>query len=380
MANVAILVGNVNYVREEDRLECCADDVRAMQELITATQKYEKICALTDVDSDKFREEILQALSGHDTIEEIFFYFTGHGHYDGREFFHCATNFDGERPNETGLSNTDLHTILKGANPELVVKVIDACYSGSVLIKSPANFAHSENFFKNFIQFASSLNNQHSFTGDPLSAYTEKFIAAALKKEKGAILYDDIKNTIRDDFRGNDQQVPFFTEAHTGRETFVDNASILDGLRAKKNTETAMGEPADNTAPRPIEILQKVEESLASKQASQAFVTRLADKMQTKAETNQFDQLFTAQVIKYSGFYEQAPNKFMIIILSKEQRRDNFVLVSPKKNTVRQNIYQAINALPSSFVDYEDRYDIKLNCSLDDLQIKIIMTPKYSVE
>src|SRR5204863_5813840 len=100
--------------------------------------------------------------------EELFFYFTGHGNLLETEFFFCATNFVSKRPNETGISTTELHTLLKLADAALVVKVIDACNSGTLLVKSEGGWMISQNKdgFKNLIQIASCLDSQNSLTGN----------------------------------------------------------------------------------------------------------------------------------------------------------------------------------------------------------------------
>jgi hypothetical protein len=77
--------------------------------------------------ADDLKQRLRDTIEKVKSPSELFFYFTGHGYVRDGELFHCATNFDGERPNETGLSTSELHTILRLADANLVVKVIDAC-------------------------------------------------------------------------------------------------------------------------------------------------------------------------------------------------------------------------------------------------------------
>nr|MBA3915487.1 caspase family protein [Terriglobales bacterium] len=112
MASSAILVGNSQY-RFLNELACCRDDVSAMKELLEATEKYAAIEVIENVDADELKSRMRAAISGLSDIDELFFYFTGHGHQQDDEFYYCATAFDLKRPNETGLSTSELHTILR---------------------------------------------------------------------------------------------------------------------------------------------------------------------------------------------------------------------------------------------------------------------------
>jgi len=120
--------------------------------------------------------------------------------------------------------------LLKLVDAGLVVKLIDACYSGTLLVKGEW-FPQNKDGFKNLISIASCLDTQTSLTGNPLSLFTEKFRAAALRKTEGPVFYTDIINTLRDEFIDNNSQTPFFVSQHTAREQFVDDASRLAALR-----------------------------------------------------------------------------------------------------------------------------------------------------
>lgn len=187
MANLAILIGNSEY-RNLQTLQCCHDDVRAMRELLEATDKYESINLIENADADSLKQQLRNIVDEVSSLDELFFYFTGHGYAHENEFFHCAMNFDSAVPNQTGLSTTELHTILRPANAALVVKVIDACSSGMRLIKSDDSlFRIPKDGFQGIIQIASCLDSQNSLTGEPLSIFTEKFREAVLRKLDGPV-------------------------------------------------------------------------------------------------------------------------------------------------------------------------------------------------
>jgi uncharacterized caspase-like protein len=154
LANIAILIGNTEY-QKLDALTCCQCDVVAVKELLDATQKFDVIEILVNRDSFQLKDCIRATIAAHQNIEEIFFYFTGHGYQHDGEFYFCGTNFDAKRPNETGLSNSELHNLLRAPDAELVVKVIDACASGALLVKSEIPVVSiNKQGFKNIIQMA----------------------------------------------------------------------------------------------------------------------------------------------------------------------------------------------------------------------------------
>ena len=77
------------------------------------------------------------------------------------------------------------------------MKVVDACYSGALLVKADGSFLPtSKNGFKNLIQIAACLDSQNSLTGEPFSIFTEKFRTAALRKLDGPVYYSDIVSVL----------------------------------------------------------------------------------------------------------------------------------------------------------------------------------------
>jgi hypothetical protein len=386
LANVAILVGNTEY-QTLGNLSCCGNDVSAVKELLDATDKFESVELLLNKDSSQLKERIRAAIDAQQSIGEIFFYFTGHGFQHEAEFFFCATNFDSKRPNETGLSNSELHTLLRSSEADLVVKVIDACSSGSLLVKSDVLFlSTNKQGFKNLIQIASCLESQNSLTGDPLSPFTEKFRAAALSKTEGTVYYTDIIDALRDKFLDNNNQTPHFVSQGTGREQFVENAKRLDGLRAKlfaqtNNTEISLNvsstiQPPSST----LDILERAEKKFAKKELAQAFISRLFDKLAEKASSgDSFGQFFSSEVVVHPDFQEFTARAFIVRILSNEKRPDNFVTAAISHKQRLRDAF-GLSSLARMFVNPDEDveyYDLHLNCELDKAQLKITLTPKF---
>ncbi|HWX82787.1 MAG TPA: caspase family protein [Xanthobacteraceae bacterium] len=380
MTNIAILVGNTAY-QNLNKLECCHEDVVAIKELLDATESFAGIEVIENANASELKDAIRNFVDKYPSADEIFFYFTGHGLQHEAEFFFCAKNFDSKRPNETGLSNDDLHTLLKHAKAELIVKVVDACSSGALLVKSDFGFLPvQKNGFKHLIQIASCLDSQTSLTGHPLSPFTEKFRAAALRKEVGPVYYTDIIDTLRDEYLGNNLQTPHFVSQGTGRELFVDNGRRLDDLRAKLNalaiTEQVREEAENPQAEVSIaSLLQANEDRMASKEAVQKFIDGFFDELSKRLSDKQYSEYFEIGLVEHANFQEDATRNFIVRALSNETRPDNFVTA----RTIHPRRGYPWNLAQIGFLDSDEpvTYELKLNCSLERAQLKVILTPKY---
>lgn len=386
MANIALLIGNTKY-ETLSGLPCCEADVLAVKELVEAAGKFESVEVILNRTSSQLKDHIRSAFDNHGSAGEIFFYFTGHGFANETDFFFCATNFDAKRPNETGLSHSDLLGLLRSLDAELVVKVIDACNSGTLLVKSDHSlFPTSKQGFKNLIQIASCLDSQNALAGNPLSLFTEKFRKAALRKTEGVVYYSDIIDTLRDEFLANDSQTPHFVAQGTGREQFAENAKSLDALRAKLLPQSAEAEVGPNTAsglqpsPSPLEILTRIEGRLAKKELVQEFISHFFDRLTDEGSSNgSLGQFFSSQFVVHSDFRESTARDFIIQVLSGEKRPDNFVTASTSFGIPDDRFglgALSIAMLPAA--EARKHYVLQLNCTLDKVQLKITFSPRFA--
>lgn len=387
MVNVAMIFGNVHYNNLQD-LHCCRDDVLAIKELIEETKKYDDILVVEDADADAMKESIRVIVNKGVPIEELFFYFTGHGYHNEADFFFCAKNFDIKRPNETGVSNAELHTLLRLSGADLVVKVVDACNSGTLLVKSEDSRAfQSKDGFNNIIQIASCLDSQNSLTGDPLSLFTEKFRDSALRKNEGIVYYMDILNTLRDEFISNNYQTPFFVSQCTGREQFVSDGKILENLREKVcrdriiDIEERYIEQVNVNKPKTLlERLQAAENKVVKPELMQQFIGSFFNKLIDNAANSEFKDFFDIQVLEHSDFKEFTSKKFIISVLSKEKRRDNFVAAEHSRRLRKINPIVGSAIFSDKYIDndmYDEEWNLDLNCRMEKCQIKITFKPRF---
>ena len=389
MTNVAILIGNAGYSSLRT-LECCKADVHAMKELLEATEKHIEIYAVEDSTADVMKAKVRQVIQERESTEELFVYFSGHGYQHESDFYLCATDFDSRKPNATGVSTDELHALLRLANADLVVKVIDACNSGTPLVKADSPFQfHDKQGFKNIIQISSCREDQYSVTGEPLSLFTEKFRAAALRKTEGTVYYTDVVNSLRDAFIQNDDQTPFFVSQVTGREAFVDDAHRLDALREQLAADVLVaverkpevGEPS--VPPQSLkELLAIAEEKSATPAIIDSFTTSFFDALKSKILTDEFSEFFEIDVVEHSDFEEPTTDAFITRVMSREDRMDEFVTASMKRERSRNPLSMMGTSMwLGIFGDderYRELYDLRLNCEMRKAQVRFAMTPKFN--
>jgi hypothetical protein len=336
--------------------------VLAIKQLLEATEKYPDIELIENADADDLKSRIRNAIGKSQSTNELFFYFTGHGFQHETELFLCATNFDLTRPNQTGISTTDLHALLKLAGAEFVVKVLDACNSGSLLLKDGGILPQHKHGFRNFLQISSCLDTQSSLTGNPLSLFTEKF---------------------------RDSQTPFFVTQYTGREQFVDDGKRLNRLRRELCQPAIAGEDQTQTEQLIVpttrtllDLLQTAESKVVKPEALETFVGGFFDILKKNLPTTDFAEYFDHEIAEHPDFREPTATEFITRVLSRENRLDNFVTASitrkRKRNPWDLGISSLVYGYGYSPDDYVETWDLELNCSMSRAQLKLTLTPKYA--
>jgi len=390
MASTAFLIGNANYLFQPV-LTCCLEDVAAMKALVEATGRYDSVHNLTDISADEMREALRDTFLPESLHREIFFYFSGHGARFGNEFYYCGVDFDPKRPNETGLSHADLHEILRPANPSLLVKIIDACFSGTPLIKADRQpLPLKGEGFSHVFQFSSSLDDQTSRAGEPLSEFTLAFLKASVRRTEGIVYYSDIENTLRDDFANDDNQTPFFVSQGTKRDILVDDASKLGEFRKQLETrwsaskELAADEDDDATTTSivtrsltPKDLLAAAEKRMGGPQEADDLAGRLFDGVLERFRSGDFGDLFECTSIVHRNYYESTTRDFMISVLSKKVRPDRFVTAERKLDKKTSDpVFFATHAIAESLSpNWTEFYKLDLNCELEKAQFRITMKP-----
>ncbi len=225
-------------VSEYDKLSAlpgCRNDGVAMQRLLEATGEYDAVYKNETFGSGDIKDLLrgIHTANANSNIDEIFFYFSGHGTVLDADFFYCAKDFDENSPSSTGVQNGEIDTIFRDLAPKTFVKVIDACHSGFKLIKEGISLEKAlqqKTEFSDYICFCSSMEDQSSFASSEISFFTKEFIIGATKTKTEKVLYIDLQNYLIDAFRNDPKQHPYFITQWSGTQVFCDQANLVSGI------------------------------------------------------------------------------------------------------------------------------------------------------
>ncbi len=176
---IAVIIGVSNYSSPAiNNLPGCKNDAEAVEQVLRKTNKYNDILYINKGEGSAKTKELLSNFiirNSGNPIDELFFYYSGHGEFFDNEFYYILSDFDIKKRNQTSLQNTEVDDLIKTLSPELVVKIIDACQSGTTYIKDGnvinKYFHDSKNVFKHCYFLNSSLNTQYSFQNEHLSFF-----------------------------------------------------------------------------------------------------------------------------------------------------------------------------------------------------------------
>ncbi len=289
--NIAIVIGISEYTNALS-LSGCKVDADSIKSLLEATSKYDEILQLEGkVNADEIDQQLPEFIRKYksETIGEVFFYYSGHGCVLNDAFAYVASDYKLSNPNSTTISNDNVDKLLKSLNANLVVKIIDACYSGTQYVKDidmmPKYINQYKDEFTNCYFMFSSRNDQTSIATPTLSVFTRSFIQAVKNCPLGAVKYTSIAARIADDFISNPNQKPQFIHQAELTETFCVKDATIDGIVNKllldrKKDPNSKPIDVENDSPllraikldsrsyrseeQIIEILKKVKEGIGS--------------------------------------------------------------------------------------------------------------------
>lgn len=268
--NLAIVLSVSEYADSKNNLPGCKKDADCINNIITKTSKFDEVLYINEqLSSGKVKEKLTAFISEHKSkkIGELFFYYTGHGEFQNDEFYYLLSDYNQDKKNQTSLQNEEVDSLFRTLNPELVVKVIDACQSGKAYIKEAG--AVTKYFQKTIDRFDrcyflnSSLKDQSSFQTEEISDFTLSFINSIKEHDTDEIRYKDIMDFISDSFEKNTSQTPFFVVQADYTEKFCFINKALKEYLIK--LDTTLGDESEKKEVE-ITLLEKIK-----KQASEYF-------------------------------------------------------------------------------------------------------------
>ena len=281
--NIAILIGISEYTNLQT-LSACKNDVNILNSILSKNEKYDDILFINNETSSRnVKNKVIEFVKKYkdEDINEIFIYFSGHGYFDGEEFYYICSDFDKNKIKQTSFENKEFDSYLKSLNPKLTIKVIDACQSGINYIKDINEikdfFNKGENKFNNCYFMYSSYSNQSSYANEKISNFTNDFINSLLHF-KNEIRYKDIIDYLSDSFK-KESQTPFFVVQADFTEKFISinedmEKFILDSIKTNfiekqdehldKDLFTLVKSDAENyfTKEKVLSLLEKLKEKI----------------------------------------------------------------------------------------------------------------------
>ncbi|MDC7783206.1 caspase family protein [Priestia megaterium] len=272
--NLAILLGVSKYKQPQNDLPGCKNDIEMIHKLIQKTGKFQDILYISqDTDSQNVKTQVSEFIRHYKEkgtkVDEIFFYYTGHGLFDNDEFHFILTDYDSQWLNTTTYKNSEIDELLKSLNPDLTVKVIDACNSGVRYVKDVSNAevnkilnVSKQNFKNCYFMFSSQLD-EFSYADKTISYFTESFINAVMNHENKGIRYQHIADYITDDFSQRSiTQTPFFITQTSNTEIFcnVDESMkkiLKDHLTSLKGGQVIQEDKVTTNKLSLLEIIKK---------------------------------------------------------------------------------------------------------------------------
>lgn len=342
--NIAILIGVSEYKLGIQNLPGCEHDIMSFGKLIKASAKYDDILSISDnSDSSKIKEKLVNFINLYKTseINEILFYFTGHGDYANDDFFYILPDFDFEKRTQTSLQNSELDNLIKSLNPQLVVKIVDACHSGVNYIKDlkalDTYIKSTKGQFQNCYFLYSSLNTQSSFQNSEYSLFTFHFLNAIKNYQEDEIRYKNIIDYISDKFINYPEQTPFFVTQADFTEIFcTKNESINEFLEEYHNqtTEIDEDEKKDNSDEIKHSDLESLIKEDAKKNISLERVNHILGNIEEIVENFVLDDdIKNLYKLEIESHHSIKNNQYSLIIGNYLRSKQNQYFASPKYTT-----------------------------------------------
>lgn len=228
---LGIFIGVSEYESGEyGPLPSCEHDMKCMHTVTSEIKKFTKTITLQNEKSNLIRDKLVNFIEEFKDIEidEVFFYFSGHGERIDDDYYYVLNDFYPKKKNSTGLSESYLDGLVREAKPRVFTKIIDACFSGSKYIKE--SLENKKTFIEkqagkagleNIYYFFSSRGNQASYASKTgLSDFTDELISCVLSSERD-VRYIDLSRELADAFN---------SDSETQQPIFIMQGSYMDGF------------------------------------------------------------------------------------------------------------------------------------------------------
>lgn len=385
--NLGIVIGVSEYLDSTNNLPGCKVDAENIYAILNKSNKYDDILILNEKMSSAFlKEKLTDFISSKktDQIDEVFFYFTGHGEFYGDEFYYLLSDFEITKRKQTTLQNEEVDTLIKTLKPNLVVKVIDACQSGKSYIKEynviNKYFEKTGNTFNKCYFLNSSLSDQYSYQTKKLSDFTLSFIESIKKHQSNEIRYKDIIDFISDEFSGNSEQTPYFVIQADLTEKFCQITpklkEHLNSLNFEKEITTEIKENLSL-----IDKIKKEALNYCTKNEAIEVIENFRDKLKDFELNKNLKELFNLEIIfnedytpivkenTIANWLENNEHEYFAHSNYKTVRKDRFT--NPFGGLTNIGIYGTLNPANDEYESIRDGFDLDIEVPYKTIVINL---------
>lgn len=284
----------------------CDTDAKAMAALFRCAGKFDEVLVL---DGTATYAEVKQSVmdffrnAAKTEVDELVFYFSGHGGIVDSDFRFVLRDFDAAKPNSTSISNSELDGWARSVRPGIYCKIVDACHAGMPYIKDSdvmkTLLDKGKGSFDRCYFFYSSQQDQNSFANAYLSRFTQALVESVLEFPAQSIGYNDLASALADRFKDREAQTPYFVSQANLTEVFVEITEAMRGtISALLPAKTpAQADPAKvPSQPSIIERVKANAELFLSKEEAMDLLSKFRDEIEALSLGDGFDELYRLRV------------------------------------------------------------------------------------
>ncbi|EGQ7707790.1 caspase family protein [Vibrio cholerae] len=307
--NLGIVLAVSDYGNPQNDLPGCDADGKAISTILKLGDKFNDLLVLSEnTTSANVKTQLIEFINKYkeQEIEEVIFYYTGHGDFSGKEFYFLLSDFDSSRRKQTTLENAELDNLLKTLGAKVTVKIVDACHSGQAYIKDSAAFDKYLNetkssFEKCYFMYSSQVE-QYSYQDESLSFFTKSIVDAVRKHSSSLIRYKDLIDFVSDSFESNSEQTPFFVVQADFTEPFCTVSKTLRDALSKFIVRDDLVVEKENT--KFVSIVDRIKadaERYCTKEEAYEQFSKFVAKFSEFVFDGDLGQLYTCKVSVNDG-------------------------------------------------------------------------------
>lgn len=351
--NIAIVLGVSIYTSPGvNCLPGCEKDADIFYNLLNNTDKYNEILFFNkEIRSADVKKQLTEFFSKYakerGQINELLLYYSGHGKFLDNEFYYILSDFDKNRLNTTSIQNTEFDNWIRSIEPNLTIKIVDACHSGVTYIKEEDTFETylkgTQSEFKKCYFLFSSYSDQSSYQTENLSDFTKSLISAVKNYDGEKLRYKDVIDYISDDFQANPHQKPFFVIQADMTEEFIHLHREIKDLLANEEilNEEKKELPDVVESEGKLQLLDIIRKD-AERYCTKDDVMNVLDSIVRKHIVNykhlgEIEPLYDI-VISYDNFLENVPNLYVIGKYLKDNSNEYFAEITYRKEEYQTEV------------------------------------------